>query len=320
MQMPFSKKKTGLQELLDDIARLERQRGILDKKVATARSEYEAATAARLDVYTKSDLTDPKAEQKTQGRVDAARNAVEGFAVALEHIERDLAAAQQRADEEGQNIERAAAADEIDRQVLSFEKTVEPALMALRAFSKAASELDHLNFDVAAISRYAHVAGSELEVAAALAVAEMRAKATSVRAGHDRIPRRDPAPAPPLPPPALDRIWLRDPVAWMDGTTMQIRDNNQYVDLPPILAKKAISIGAAVPLGHAEAGKKSANYRQFHGYGLPAIDKCKRLDDAESPAVEEQPGPKILHSRDPNFQVVDRGPAYTLKTNGPQAA
>jgi hypothetical protein len=323
MQMPFTK-KTALQEMDADIARLQRQRGILDKKVATTRSEYEAAVAARLDVYTKTDLSDPKAEQKAQSRVDTARSAVEGFTVALEKIDRDLADAQQRADQERQNIERIAASDEIERQVFAFEKTIEPMLMALRAFSKAAGELEHVNFEISAIAKYAHGAGSELEIASSLGLVDLRNIAASVREGRTRIPGKPLPPPAPQPAPVVQRIWTLKPIAWTENGQIKKIDMNEQCDVSPALAAKAISAAAAVLVGDPRFGKSAVSSRRWNGFA-PSLQDCVLLDDgAESAAVEAKARPdevKILHSSiDPNFEVVDLGPAYTLKTHGPEAA
>jgi hypothetical protein len=317
-------KKTPLQEFEAELAKLTRQSERLARKTADARSELQRATEAQIKFLTETEHDDAKGEASAQRRVEAATSTLKGLEAAFAKINEQISEAQHRVDQERRGLERTAAADEIDQKVLAFEKTVEPALTALRAFSKASNELDHLNFDVAAISRYAHVAGSELEIASALAIAEIRSKAAAVRAGQDGIPRRAPAPIPPPPPPVTEKLWTIAATAWTEDGRIRIVDLNEQIDLPPALARKAIVRGAAVALGDARFNKRTTTWRQHHGMGLPSLEKCVKLDDeTETVAAEEQARPeeqRVLHSRvDPNFEVIDRGPAYTLKTNSGNA-
>ncbi|HEY5128123.1 MAG TPA: hypothetical protein VIJ35_12680, partial [Bradyrhizobium sp.] len=110
------------------------------------------------------------------------------------------------------------------------------------------------------------------------------------------------------------------PVAWTGADRIEIRDSSVWIDVAPALAKRAIDLGAAVPLGHPRAGEQVASWRKWHGFGAPDLAGCVRLDDAaELAATGEQPLPEqpriVHHLLDKNFEVVDRGPAYTLKTN-----
>jgi hypothetical protein len=320
--MQIFSKKTALQALGAEHGKLTIRRDQLAKKTEEARLELQRAEDGQIKLLTQLEADDPKAETAAQRRVESATSTLKGLEAALAKIEEQTCDAQRRVDQERQSIERNSAADEIERRVSAFENTVEPALTAMRAFSKAAAELEHVNFETGAISQYAHVAASELEIASSLAIVEVRSMAASVRAGQGRIPRQAPPPAPPPPAPVVERVWTREPIAWTRDGKTEIRDLNEWVDLAPGLARMAIDIGAAVPLGHSKAGEQVASWRRWHGYGAPELAKCRRLDDAaESAATGEQPRPqepRIVHSGlDPNFEIVDRGPGYTLKTHGP---
>jgi hypothetical protein len=307
-------KKTRSQE----IEALTRRRDRLAGKTQTAWTELQRATEEQIKLLTESDDDNAKAETNALRRVETAAAMLKALEAALAKIEEEISDVQNRADQEREALERNSAADAIEKQVLAFEKTVEPALTALRAFSKAASELNHLNFEVDAISRYAHLAASELEIASSLAVAELRSKATSVRSGQSQIPRRAPPPAPLPPPPEVQKIWTIQPIAWTQGGRTEIRDLNEQVDLSPALAKKAIAIGAAVSLDDPRFNKQVASWRRYHGYGAPDLEQCVRLDDAtESAASREQPRPEvpIVHSAlDPNFEILDRGKPFVIRT------
>jgi hypothetical protein len=306
-----------------ELETLTRRRDRLTAKTQAARTELQRATDEQIKLLTESDDDNPKAETAALRRVELATSTLKALEAALAKIEEEISDAQHRADQEREALERDAAADAIERQVLALEKTVEPTLTALRAFSKAAGELEHVSYEINAIARYAHGAGSELEVAAALSIAEMRAKVTAVRAGQSRIPQRAPAPSPPPPAPALEKIWVVKPISFTQDGQIRRVDLNQQVDLLPALAKKAISVAAAVAIGHERFGKRVSSSRRDQGFG-PSLADCIQLDDVAEAEAREQPQPeqfRVLHSRvDPNLEIVDRGPSYTLKTNGADVA
>jgi hypothetical protein len=320
--MIFGKKTTPLDVLEAEHATLTHRRERLAGKTQAARQELQQATEEQIKLLIGADDDNPKIENSAQRRVDGAASALKALEAALTKIDEQVSDAQRRIDELRQSLEASGAADEIDQLVLTFEKTIEPALTALRAFSKAAGELNHLNYETAAISQYAHVSASELEISSSLTVVEIRSMSASVRAGQGRIQRRPPDPIPLPPPPVVEKVWTIEPIAWAQDGRTEIRDLNEQVNLSPSLARRAIGLGAAVAIGDPRFGKQVASWRKYHGFGAPSLEKCVKLDDdAETAAADEQARPeeqRVLHSRvDPNFEIVDRGPAYNLKTHGP---
>ena len=185
-----------------------------------------------------------------------------------------------------------------------------------------ADRVAHCVPEAAGVAIFAGSARSELALALQAISNELNGRARGVRAGAyaATLPNRPSPPAPLPPPPVLDRVWTLKPVAWTGPDRIEIRDSSVWVDLPPALAKKAIDVLAAVPVGHPRCGEQAASWRKWHGFGAPELAGCVRLDDAaEAVATGEQPLPEqpriVHHLLDKNFEVVDRGPAYTLKTN-----
>jgi hypothetical protein len=321
--MAIFSKKNPLQELEAEHERLKRQRDRLGKKTQAARVELDLATTTQLTLLTEAEADDAKAESAAQRRVDAATSALRALEAALAKIDEQVSDAQIRADEERLSIERKAAADQIEKQIAVFEKTFETALAQLRTASQAARELAHVTFEIDAIAKFAQAAGSELDVACSAAVHDLRHVAASVRDGQTRIPGK-PVPAPAqLPAPVVQRVWTIKPIAWQDLGQTRIVDLNEQVDLSPTLAEKAINAAAAVAVGDPRFGKSAVSSRRWNGFA-PRLEECILLDDHAEAEAREQPQTeqfRVLHSAaDQNFQVIDRGQAYTLKTNGPQAA
>jgi hypothetical protein len=322
-KMAIFGKKNPVQELEAEHERLKRQCDRLASKTEAARSELDAATAAQLRLLTESEVDDLKSENAMQRRVDTAASALKALEAALANISEQVDIAERSAEELRASTERKAAADQIERQLAVFGKTFETALAQLRTASQAASELAHVTFEIDAIAKFAQATGSQLDVACSAAVHDLRNIAQSVREGQTRIPGKPATAVPvPMPVPVVERVWILKPLAWSQDGMIQIRDSNCWVDLPPALAQKAINKRAAAALGDDRAGKTVQTMRQSYGGGLPSLASCIRLDDeTETALAEEKSRPEeqhvvvVRHSvADPNFQVIDRGEPFIVKT------
>jgi hypothetical protein len=109
MQMPSFKRKTALQEVNAEIARLGRRQAQVEQEASAARAEYESAMAARLQILTQSETDEPTIKKKAQRRVDEARGALEGLAIALDQIKSTKSWRTRRADLRLSNISSTAA-------------------------------------------------------------------------------------------------------------------------------------------------------------------------------------------------------------------
>jgi hypothetical protein len=147
---------------------------------------------------------------------------------------------------------------------------------------------------------------------------------SAVANGDLPIPR-DPevvAPMPSPPKPVTVRLFAMKPVTWRDVEGLQ-RFVGKFndVDLPETAAAFALEKGFCVELTDPKR-------KQLHGTspGRPDHHWCTNLDDENETAAAEAQArrpeeQRVLNSRiDPNLEIVDRGKAYTLRTNGPEAA
>lgn len=316
-------KTSPIDKIKSDIQRLESQRDRIDQKLGDAQTEYGDAMAARLKILTEGD--DSKAELMAQRRVDTARSTIEGLNAALAKVTGDIAEANRCLTEEQDQIARRAAADEIEADLREISTQLKPAIDAMRKLGAAFDRVSHLTFHGKSISEYLAIAASAVEAEAVVATSEIQQLATGIREGRRPIAQK---PAPPVaePKPApTTRLWLLAAVAWTEGGMTQIRDVNSWADLRPDLAKKAVAIGAGVPAGDPKAGKNVGSYRQWHGYGLPALEHCKLLDDETAAIAQERNAettqaarPKLVRSapNDPRFEESEYGrqPHYTITT------
>jgi hypothetical protein len=287
MQMPSFKRKPGLlQEATAEIARLSRQQARIEQKHAAARAEYESSMAARLQIFTQNESDEPAIEKKAQGRVDAARSAVEGLAVALEQIDRELADANSRRDAEQHRVDRRRAADDLESEIAAAEKALAPALAAMKNIETTFGALADVGFHFRAISDYIKVASAAVEGEAALAFNDMRSLIAAVLDGSSRIPGREkdqPLLPVPAPPPAVQRIWLTKRIIIKNGALEESHRSNRWIDLDPRLAAKAIADGVALALGSPGAGKIVESWGDVHGYAFPPTVHHLSLDEDARP-------------------------------------
>jgi hypothetical protein len=321
MQIPFLKgdKAKKLQRDLD--AARGRQQKI---KARLDTAEAQLAESEMVPIKLARQNADEAVLDAAEARVRSAEMRVETLRVAAAEevaavatIEQEIAAIEDQAQREQTAVALEGWKSELEQ--LKADLSGDRGLLArLSAVTDQCSIVCADAHGVAAFSQNARV---ELISAVELIVDILARKAHGVRSGEGRatLPTR---PAPPVPVPArvVERVWTIMPLAWTDDGLTQIRDSGNWVDLPPGLAKTAISKAAAVPLGHERAGKHNQNFRQYHGYGLPELARCVRLDDETETALAEEKSRReeqhvVLHSSaDPTFQPLDRGKPFVLRT------
>jgi len=310
------------------------------------RREFDAARARRSKLGARltsaesqmSELRGAPIQLARDGAVDASLAAAEEKVRAAEVRVNTLIAA--ISDEDGHITElerqlaeiadrarRQETADQLDAWSVEVEGAAKKIDAVIGDLADLADRVSHCVPEAAGVAVFAGSARAELALALQAISNELNGRARGVRAGTyaATLPNRPTPPAPLPPAPVVDRVWTLQPIAWKQDGQTRIVDLNEQVDLSPTLAEKAISAAAAVPVGDPRFGKQVASWRRWHGYGAPSLEQCCRLDDAaESAASGEQPSPEqpriVHHLLDKNFEPLDRGAPYVIKTHGPEAA
>jgi hypothetical protein len=234
--------------------------------------------------------------------------------------------AQQKAEAENQlaaereRIERAAAADKLDKQVAAIEAALPGYLEQSRALADALSEVSHFHFESGQMASFVQNAMGQIELAANFTLADLKTMPPAIRDGRQAIPR-EPEQAPvemTEPTPETRRVFALRSVKWTDSNGEQ-RYGLQYedADLTPAAAQRGLHIGAVVPLDDPRR-KQLRGSRGGQHVNPSAVDLLD-LDDEQAtrpshiaPVMASDP----LASA--NFQVIDRGAARTLKIEVPR--
>jgi hypothetical protein len=164
--------------------------------------------------------------------------------------------------------------------------------------------LDHV-FEVGQIGHYLSNGASEVEVAVAVTLPQLRALVTAVANGEAPIPHRSEpvVPVAEVPAPPTQIVFGLRSVKWHDANgVQQLGAKFSDVYLPPEAAARALKSGACVSISDSLR-------RQHRGWSTehPRADLAYDLDAAEPITDEFQP------ERHSQFQQVDRGPGFTLR-------
>jgi hypothetical protein len=304
-----------------DAARARRSK--LGARLDAAESHLSAARGEPIKLA-RDGAADP-ALDAAETKVKAAEARVSTLLSAISDEDGHIADLERQLADQADRAQRQETADRCDELSIEMER-FEEKIQVLDDLAKLADVVAPIVTDASAIGHFARTARAGLVPALQLVSNLLNSHARSVRSGD--APATLPTPAPitvPLPPaPQNEAIWLREPVAFSENGQIVVRDMNQYLRLPPALATKAVDIGAGVRVGDPRAGKRVSSWRQWYEAGpLPELDRCKHLDSqAEAAAAKEKqkttPHSEVVrHSAHSLFQPLDRGPAYQMRTSGP---
>jgi hypothetical protein len=238
--------------------KLDAELAALRARAETLHSRHAAAEAAFVDAETKlqrhlleADLDDDKVRAKLEVAVAACALTRDNFAKALAAQQVKVADAEQRQAAERAAVERKAASEKLARDLDAVERTLPSYLDAARAFTKALDELHH-HFESSQMSAFISNAASQVEVAGAFALQELRANVRAIADGTMPMPPAKEVPAPvvvPEPAPEIRRVFALRQIKWKDAAGRQ-QYGQQYedADLPLATAEMALRHGAVTRL------------------------------------------------------------------------
>src|SRR6185312_14951896 len=250
-------------------------------KRSDANALLEKATKARQDALLSGDLDDRRALDRLQAVIDTAASALTGIDDAINVLTQQKVEADAQLAAERDRVARAAAADQLEKQIAAIEAGIAPWLENSRIWSDALSELAHWHFGADEMVKFLQSCMSQLEIAANFQLAELKAMPQMIRDGRQPLPpKKQPAPVAitEQPPPTMTVFMLK---------SARFRDHNghkifagQFLDqaMPVALAQKAMRLGLAVttadPIRATHHGARGGDYRP------DAIDVID-IDEAE---------------------------------------
>jgi hypothetical protein len=246
MKNPF--RKTPMQQLEPTIVSLTKRGKQLAAKRVTAQDALDEAIKTRQQALLSGDIDDQRTLDKVQAAVVAATLDLAGVDDALAILAQHKTEAESQLAAERQRIERAAAADKLDKQVAAIEAALPGYLEQSRALADALSKVGHFHFESGQMAGFVQNATGQIEIAANFTLAELKALPEAIRQGRQAIPRElalKPV-AVPEPPPAITVFMLRSAKYRDHDGREQFGGQWEDAIMPVATAQRALDKGIAV--------------------------------------------------------------------------
>jgi hypothetical protein len=247
---PFFRKQTPMQKLETELASALARVEMLDKR-------HTAATTALLEAKAKLQRhlkeADLDADEKTTAKLKAALAACmqdcDAYADAVSDLRELIANTEQKIAAEHTVAQRKAASEELAGKLDVVEDAMPDYLEACRRFT-AALEAIHHHYEAGAIARFVSNGMSQVEVAAAFAMQELRGMVGAIRDGAAPIPASKPSDEPVAvvePPPPTQTIWMLRSATFRDHAgVVQYAKQFEDCEMPVEAARRALRRKAAV--------------------------------------------------------------------------
>jgi hypothetical protein len=274
----------------------------------SAESELERAKS-NLQAHLLSDSEDQKIMAALQAKIDSSFSLLGSLNAAIgTQAERIADAERQKADEQNQAA-RKAASEAIAADVAKIESQIAPWLASTRKLATDLDKYGSFRFEAGGIARYLANAANEIELALSVTIPDLRGGIVAVAEGREKPPT-PPAEVvkfvAPKPPPTEILFFLRHAKYTDASGAVKCLGKMREHALPPPLAKKALSSGAAIPLTDPRVRTLKGNW----GMIVPGPDQCEALDG--TPSGNAAP---VIHSA---FEPLDRGPPIIGAMRQPQ--
>jgi hypothetical protein len=307
---PFFRKKSPMQKLETELASLCARAETLSNRHAAADAAFVDAKSKLRRHHLEADLdADEKAGAKLEAAVATCALTRDGYADALGDVQNMIADIEQKLANERAAAHRKAASEELARNLDEIERALPDFLTAARGFADALEGVAHFHWETGEMVKFVRSGQAQVEIAAAMALQELRGMVTAIFDGAAPIPPRKPEPEPVVvvePAPETRRLFALRAIKWRDANGRQ-RHGLQFEDheLTPAAAQRGLRIGAVVPLTDPRR-KQLLGSRGGHHVDPNSRDLLD-LDDEEAtrpphiaPVLPSDP----LASAD--FRVIDR--------------
>jgi len=229
----------------------ERAAALAAKRTAAETALAEATAARQKHMFT-GDLADDQTAEKLQVKVDSCTSRLAGLDAALGALQAQIADVERKVAAERAAIERAKAAEKLEHDLDEIERALPDYLTAARRFADALELIHFPHYESREMAGFVRNGQAQVEIAAALALQELRGMVTAIRDGAAPIPAPKPSIEPVAvtePAPETRRLFALRSVKWKDAAGRQCH-GLQFtdVDLTPAAAQRGLRCGAVVPL------------------------------------------------------------------------
>jgi hypothetical protein len=306
-----------MQHLETTIASLTNRGEQLAAKRVTAQDALDKAIKSRQQTLLSGDLDDQRTLDKLQGAVDMAASTLAGIDDVLAVLAQQKTEAESQLAAERQRIERAAAADKLDKQVAAIEAALPGYLEQSRALADALSKISHWHFESGQMAGFVQNTMGQIEIAANFALAELKALPEAIRQGRQAIPRELALKPVPVPEPPLTMTFFMLRSAHYRDHDGRKQFGGQWEDatMPVATAQRALDKGIATAVTDPRRAQlRGARGGDFNPHAPDVVD----LDTVEEPkgVPHIEPDPVL---RQANFTVIDRSAeARTIQVEVPR--
>jgi hypothetical protein len=187
--MALFTKKTQMQKLEAELAALKARAKLLDTKRTAVQNALDSALAARQAHMLDGDLDDTKTGARLQAAVDSTASVLAGFDTSITAQAALIADTEAKLAAERLAADRQAASEALATQTDAIEKQLAPWLARTRDLAAAAALVGPVSFETDQVGAYLRNAASEIELALAVSISNLRGSVAAILAGHQPIPR-----------------------------------------------------------------------------------------------------------------------------------
>jgi hypothetical protein len=301
--MQLFKRKTMVEKIETELAALTQRRETLAARHKAAEAAHTDAKSKLQRHHLEADVLD--ADDKTRAKLEAAVASwavtLAGYADALTEVKAKIGDTEAKLMAERAAVERKAASEKLAHDLDEVEQALPVYLEAGRRFADAIEAVGFWHFESGEMSAFVRNISSQVEVASAFSLHELRSMVGAIRDGAAPIPPRQPAPQPIaeiIQPAPTRTLFCLKSVKWSGGSALQYED----VELPIHLADRAVRCGACVSVTD-DRRKTLLGARGGHHVNLNALDvvDLDALDDASGVRFV---GP--VRALPPGFVEIDR--------------
>jgi hypothetical protein len=165
--------------------------GTLSGKRDLAQGALDRATEKRQLLLVSGDLSDDAALERHDAEVAATASRMKGLVDAVSALSRQLADIEQKIADERSAVARSEASESLQAQIDAIDRALSPYLAAATDLAFALDAL-HFHFESTEMARFVRGDASQIEIAAGLALAELRAMVEQIATGSMSIPSAPP--------------------------------------------------------------------------------------------------------------------------------
>jgi hypothetical protein len=303
--MQLFTKRTPMNKLETDIAKMTTRRSLLNGKRDAARSALNDANAAQQKFMLEGDIENVESAKRLQAAIDTATSELAGFDTAIGTLDASIIEAEQALSAEERKAKAIADAQAVSAIAASIEAKVEPWLTATRAIATDLENLHGFCYTPAPLAAFFRRVASEAEFALRATLTDLNQAIPQVSAGTMKgiiVPGAQPTRKAIVELPTT-RLFTTKNVSWTDDAgDLKTAGKFNAVDLPVETAKRALASDACREIG-SELWKAWGNTRPISN---PPVAECEDLDAASAATVT------TTVQSDPIFTPMDRGPPVTM--------